>query len=90
MLVIAEGVVHMLSPNENKVLCVLKSGAYFIESGMYTSSRILLSFVASTFCLVYHLDKDDLKEVLSGFPYIDFEFEDFGRFKYRVKLTFTS
>lgn len=80
MYCIAEGVVHMLSPNEKKIIAVLRTGAFFGELGLYTTTKRLTSFVAATFCLVYTLDKEVLKSIMKSFPHAEFEFKLFGRF----------
>ena len=77
MYIIAEGTVHMLSPNEKKTLCSLNAGSYFGELGLYTTTKRLTSFVAATFCLVYVFDREILRTVLSKYPHIEFEFKLF-------------
>lgn len=78
MYIIAEGTVHMLSPNEKKTLCSLRAGSYFGELGLYTTTKRLTSFVASTFCLIYVFDREILRAVLSKYPHIEFEFKLFS------------
>lgn len=72
---IAEGTVHMLSPNEKKVIAVLHTGAFFGELGVYTTTKRLTSFIAASFCLIYILDKEALRDILKSFPYACSEFE---------------
>ena len=69
----------MLSPCETKIIGILHSGEYFGELGAYTTTKRLASFVASTFCLIYILDKDVLKAILKRFPHANFEFKLFGK-----------
>lgn len=79
MYYISEGIVHMLSPNEKRIIAELKSGAFFGELGIYTTTKRLTSFVAASFCLVYILDKKTLKIILKTFPHADFAFKLFGK-----------
>lgn len=79
MYCIAEGVVHMLSPNEKKVIAILRTNSFFGELGLYTTTKRLTSFVAASFSLVYILEKDTLRKILKAFPHADFEFRLFGK-----------
>jgi len=79
MYCIAEGIVHMLSPNEKKVIAVLKTNSFFGELGLYTTTKRLTSFVAATFSLVYILEKETLRKILKQFPHADFEFRLFAQ-----------
>ena len=80
MFCIAKGTVYILSPSsEKKVLGVLKPGDFFGELGIYTTTKRLTSFLAQTFCVVYVLEKDVLKNILKAFPHANFEFKLFGK-----------
>lgn len=79
MYCIAEGIVHMLSPNEKKTIAILKTNSFFGELGLYTTTKRLTSFVAASFSLVYILEKDTLRKILKSFPHADFEFRLFGK-----------
>ena len=68
----------MLSPNDKKVLAVLKKGHYFGEFSIYTTTTRISSFISATFSLLYILKKDRLKEILKQFPYADFDFMAYG------------
>src|SRR5688572_23512500 len=52
MYFIVEGTVHMLSPNEKQIIAELDQGSYCGEFAVYTTTKRMSSFVASTFCLV--------------------------------------
>lgn len=80
MYCIAEGTVHMLSPNEKKVLAVLHTGAFFGELGVYTTTKRLTSFVAASFCLIYILDKEIFRKIMKSFPQVDYDYKLFGKF----------
>ena len=80
MYFIVEGTVHMLSPNEKHVICVLEKGSYFGEFGVYTTTRRLSTFVSHTFSLIYILHKEKFQAVLKNFPHVDFDFKIYGIF----------
>ena len=79
MYIIAQGTVHMLSPNEKKVLCVLEEDSYFGELSLYVNTKRLTSFVAASFCLIYILDQSTLNNILKAFPQLDSTFKRFGK-----------
>ena len=79
MYIIAQGTVHMLSPNEKKVLCVLEQDSYFGELSLYVNTKRLTSFVSATFCLIYILDRPTLNNILKAFPHLDSTFRRFGK-----------
>lgn len=79
MYCIAEGTVHMLSPNEKKVLAILHTGAFFGELGVYTTTKRLTSFVAASFCLIYILDKEIFRKIMKSFPQADYDYKQFGK-----------
>ena len=81
MYCIAEGTVHMLSPNEKKVLAVLHTGAFFGELAVYTTTKRLASFVAASFCLIYILDKEIFRKIMKSFPQVDYDYKQFGKLK---------
>jgi len=76
---IEQGVVHMLSPTERKVIAILKAGQVFGELGAYTSTKRLTPFVAASYCLIYTLDKETLKQVLKTFPHANFDYKIFAK-----------
>jgi len=82
MFIIAQGTVHMLSPNEKKVLCILEQDSYFGELSLFANTKRLTSFVAASFCLIYILDRPTLNNILKAFPQLDSTFKRFA--KYRV------
>ncbi len=76
---IEQGIVHMLSPTEKKVIGILKTGQIFGELGAYTLTKHLTAYVAASYCLIYTLDKETLKRVLKTFPHNNFDYKLFGK-----------
>ncbi len=70
----------MLSPNDKQILAILRKGDYFGETGVFTTTKRMSSFVAGTFCIIYILRKDRLTKILKRFPRSEFDFKLFGNF----------
>lgn len=78
---IMEGLVNMHSPNEKEILLVLQAGDFFGEFGIYTTTVRVCPFIASSFCIIYVLNKDKLRAILKTFPNSDFDFLLYGKKK---------
>mmetsp|Transcript_3668 Transcript_3668/g.496 ORF Transcript_3668/g.496 Transcript_3668/m.496 type:complete len:107 (-) Transcript_3668:441-761(-) len=70
MYFIIEGVVNILSPDNNSILKRLTKGDYVGELALLTENRRICSVVAFTHCLMSVLSKSDFDKILESFPEI--------------------
>lgn len=68
MYFILEGNVHVISPDNKKILKTLGRGDYVGEMALLTDTRRACSVICNSFCLVYVLSKSDFDEILLDFP----------------------
>jgi CRP-like cAMP-binding protein len=88
MYFIREGIVNILSPNENEVITSLARGDYFGEIALFIadSRRICSVVAASNFVQAFILRKKDLKRILERFPTIEEKFKSEGKKSFRVYI----
>ena len=62
------GKVHIIAPDNSKVIKTLGDGDFFGEMALVNNSKRMCSVMASTLCLVHTLSKSGFNEILRGFP----------------------
>lgn len=62
------GRVHIIAPDNSKVIKVLSDGDFFGEMALVNNSKRMCSVIASSLCLVRTLNKSNFHRILQGFP----------------------
>lgn len=67
MYFIEHGGVSILAPS-GKTIAHLRDGDFFGEMALITNEKRNATVVATTFCDVYRLTRDDFEEAIVGYP----------------------
>lgn len=67
MYFIEHGAVSIVAPN-GKTVSYLRDGDFFGELALVTNERRNATVMATTFCDIYKLEREDFEESIAGYP----------------------
>ncbi|KAK1938243.1 Potassium/sodium hyperpolarization-activated cyclic nucleotide-gated channel 2 [Phytophthora citrophthora] len=70
MVIISQGKVKVISPDNEGLLAVLKQGSFFGEIGLLRHMTRSCTVIAGTFCELKSLERADAEEIFDAYPHI--------------------